>query len=490
MRKLLYFFGAVIFLSCTKSPSPDPVPSPVDPPKSSDKTITIFNFKAADNTGALTTDITGTIGTDSIYLLLPYGTAVNNLKPAITIKGKSVSPASLLMQDFTNPVEYTVTAEDGSTKKYIVVVSVAAVDATIYIGGQDFNHAGHMYAVDANTGKTKWISAASQIMFGSATYANGLVYYGDAAGYLYALDASTGSEKWRYKTDSIIPSTPTVANGVIYFGSYDQYLYALNASTGGLIWKFKLTPLADYAAYSNPTVVDGVLYVGGYNGIIYAFDAATGVVKWTYDDNHGGDIDGLSSPAVVNGILYIGDNYNNVLAINASDGSLKWKFNSMSIYQDAEFYPSPTIADGTLYVCSSAIDNSVYALDANTGTLKWRYVTPQEINASPIVAFNLVYLGNRSGQGANFYALDTQTGTPVWTHYSTGEYTNSATVFGNNVYAASYSQLLCFDAKTGDVKWIYETPAVENFREGFFSSACIVDANGNVYQSGVSGDHQ
>jgi hypothetical protein len=127
MKKLFYFFICIIFLGCTGSPS-----NPVTPPKSSDKTITVFNLKAADNVGVLTYDVSGIISTDSIYVLVPYGTAVNNLKPSITIKGKSVSPASLAAQNFTNPVEYTVTAEDGSTKKYVVVVvTEAGPDITV-----------------------------------------------------------------------------------------------------------------------------------------------------------------------------------------------------------------------------------------------------------------------------------------------------------------------------------------------------------------------
>lgn len=488
MKKLLYLFISATFLSCTNSPS-NPLTPPDNPNNSSEKLITTFNLKNTDNQGILNTDITGTITTDSIHLLVPAGTNVTNLKPSITIKGKSVYPASLTAQNFIDPVEYTVTAEDGSIKKYVVVVAIAAIDATIFIGGQDFNSKGHLYAIDANTGNTKWISAASGIMFGSPAYANGTVYYGAEDGYFYALDANSGTEKWKYKTNDIINCTPTVVNDIVYFHSYDQYLYALNASSGSLIWKFKQSFSTDVVNFSNPTVVDGVLYIGCYNGFVYALNASTGSVNWSYNTNNGAPDYSLSSPAVVNGTLHIGDGRNNVLALNTSDGSLKWNFNSMSVLKGAEFYPSPTIENQTLYICSSATDNTVYALDINTGTLKWQYVTAQQITASPIVAFNLLYIGNRSGQGANFYALDTQTGIPVWTHYSTNEYTNSATVFNDNVYAGSFSKLFCFDAKTGDIKWTFETPNIGS-REGFFSSACIVDANGNTYQSGVSGEQQ
>lgn len=171
MKKLLYFFVAVTFSSCTKSPSPDPVP-PVDPPKSSVKTITIFNFKSTDNAGVLTADITGTISADSIYLQLPYGTSATNLKPAITIKGKSVSPASLEAQNFTNPVEYTVTAEDGSTKKYVVVVTESMTDITVDNKWQcDIN--GVLYSGTMDTSFINIINSQGTPFYDSLVYFTG-----------------------------------------------------------------------------------------------------------------------------------------------------------------------------------------------------------------------------------------------------------------------------------------------------------------------------
>ena len=61
------------------------------------------------------------IGT-SINLTLPYGTDLVSLTPTITHTGVSISPASGVETDFTNPVNYTVTADDRSVKVYIATV--------------------------------------------------------------------------------------------------------------------------------------------------------------------------------------------------------------------------------------------------------------------------------------------------------------------------------------------------------------------------------
>src|SRR5688572_29768333 len=102
------------FISCIKN---DPIqPSGL----SSDKSITYFGFKVTNNLG-LSGDIDGIIGQDTIKLILPYSVPRNNLMPTVIFTGKSISPESNVAQNFNTPFTYTVTAEDGTTKKYIVV---------------------------------------------------------------------------------------------------------------------------------------------------------------------------------------------------------------------------------------------------------------------------------------------------------------------------------------------------------------------------------
>ncbi len=63
----------------------------------------------------------------TVVLNAPVGTNVTNLEPSINVSPKSaVSPASNVPQNFTGPVVYTVTAEDGSTQNYTVTVFGAA----------------------------------------------------------------------------------------------------------------------------------------------------------------------------------------------------------------------------------------------------------------------------------------------------------------------------------------------------------------------------
>ncbi|WP_147433444.1 S-layer homology domain-containing protein [Paenibacillus ginsengarvi] len=84
------------------------------------KAITAFSFATPAVVGMVDE------GSGTITVNVPYGTNVTSLTPTITHTGASVSPGSGVVRDFTNPVTYTVTAADNSTKDYIVTVNVAA----------------------------------------------------------------------------------------------------------------------------------------------------------------------------------------------------------------------------------------------------------------------------------------------------------------------------------------------------------------------------
>ena len=60
----------------------------------------------------------------TVNVVMPFGTDLTNLTPTITISaGATISPQSGVAQNFTNPVQYTVTAQNGTTKIWTVTVT-------------------------------------------------------------------------------------------------------------------------------------------------------------------------------------------------------------------------------------------------------------------------------------------------------------------------------------------------------------------------------
>jgi hypothetical protein len=85
----------------------------------SDKQITAFGFLSPAAVGVIDESA------KTITVNVPAGTDVTALTPSITVStGATVNPASGVVNNFTNPATYTVTAEDGSKAVYVVTVII------------------------------------------------------------------------------------------------------------------------------------------------------------------------------------------------------------------------------------------------------------------------------------------------------------------------------------------------------------------------------
>jgi glucan-binding YG repeat protein len=97
----------------------------------------------------------GVISGTNIRVTVPAGTDVTALAPTIIVsEGASVSPASGVARDFTAPVTYTVTAENGGAKTYTVTVAFANDDPGISGWVED---SGAWYFYESGAAQTGWL---------------------------------------------------------------------------------------------------------------------------------------------------------------------------------------------------------------------------------------------------------------------------------------------------------------------------------------------
>ena len=82
------------------------------------QTKSIMSFRFADFS------VNGTINGTNIRVTVPNIVNLTMLVPTIEHDGKSISPASGAAQNFSSPIQYTVTAEDSTTQNYTVTVNV------------------------------------------------------------------------------------------------------------------------------------------------------------------------------------------------------------------------------------------------------------------------------------------------------------------------------------------------------------------------------
>ena len=129
---IVYLLLAFIILGCKKDDAPPITPVTViesapeeEPVLSSEKQLIGFRFTGIENNG-VTVDIPGEIDElgKTIALEMPSGTEINALEPNLEIPDMAVyEPTGL--QDFSTPINYTITAEDGTSSTYLVTIDVA-----------------------------------------------------------------------------------------------------------------------------------------------------------------------------------------------------------------------------------------------------------------------------------------------------------------------------------------------------------------------------
>ncbi|WP_344923959.1 leucine-rich repeat domain-containing protein [Aquimarina addita] len=126
---IIYVISLIFTISCTK----EIVSNDIAIEQSDEKNILEFSILAERN-GALLTDAQAIIDEDTktINIVMPYGISLESLQPSIVYtENASIYPDPLQAQDFSIPVVYTITAEDGTEVMYQVFVTAAAVSQKV-----------------------------------------------------------------------------------------------------------------------------------------------------------------------------------------------------------------------------------------------------------------------------------------------------------------------------------------------------------------------
>jgi outer membrane protein assembly factor BamB len=138
---------------------------------------------------------------------------------------------------------------------------------------------------------------------------------------------------------------------------------------------------------------------------------------------------------------------------------LAWRFKA-----NGPVVSSAAIDQGRVYVGSD--DGNLYALDLEKGTEIWRFKTNDMVESSPCVVKDTVFTGSTDGF---LYALATEDGALRWKQETGAKILGGVNFFlpeGDDkarVLAGSYdNNLYCFDAKTGEELWVYESDSYIN----------------------------
>lgn len=131
LRKLLFLSALLLAFACGKDdetkPAPDPgTEEPAEPEVKKAAELKSFVFEASKNPQYLIDDVECTIKGNEVSGLVPYTAAIDKLIPTFsgefvsaTVGGKA-QQSGVTQNDFSSPVVYTLTGEDGKTAEYKV----------------------------------------------------------------------------------------------------------------------------------------------------------------------------------------------------------------------------------------------------------------------------------------------------------------------------------------------------------------------------------
>ncbi len=302
----------------------------------------------------------------------------------------------------------------------------AVADGRVHVVSYD----GRLWTLDARTGEVLWKFATEgerrfearglhgmqprtqtfadmyDVYLSSPLVVGGKVYFGSGDGHVYALDAATGRLAWKFATGDVVHASPAFADGLVVVGSWDGKLYALDAATGAQRWAFQagVDPLIhnQQGFQSSPAIAGGTVFTGCRDGHLYAISLEDGTPKWSVD-TEGSWVN--ASPAVADGRVYFATaDTARWQVVDAATGQPVQPVGSTQAY----VFGSPTVAGDTVLV--GVLNGSLQARDRLDGRLLWTFRTDAaQANRDWVLApdgrFNAGWLftsswGDASAEGA------------------------------------------------------------------------------------------
>jgi len=166
---------------------------------------------------------TSTINTadHTVAVTMPFGTNLASLSPSIGISADAtINPASGIARDFSSPVSYTVTAQDGTTQSWIVNVAsqagsseknITAFSVPAQLGNAAINTTNHTVVATVLYGTNRTSLAPSISVSSNATINPASGTARDfSTPLLYTVTAQDGStQAWTVSVNQSAPSTET-----------------------------------------------------------------------------------------------------------------------------------------------------------------------------------------------------------------------------------------------------------------------------------------
>jgi outer membrane protein assembly factor BamB len=271
---------------------------------------------------------------------------------------------------------------------------------------------------------------------------------------LLAIDTD-GSVAWSHSTPGVVSRSVAVAGGLVFAVTGDGYLVAVDREGGSEQWRqgtnLTLTP---------PTTGDGVVCVGSKSGELLAFDAVDGTFRWRHSEpvNYSGPgwirevpNDLYPTPAIADGTVYVHfphDDGTRLFSLGASDGSVEWE---TTIAEGTEVY-APVVGEDGIYVLGGEF---VKRVSRSGGVQQWSVSTSVGAHSlePPALGEGAVFVSTHDNSRATYLALGKDSGEIVWQYEADGEAMNGVSTDGSTAYVVADGSLVAINGETGLENW-------------------------------------
>ena len=335
--------------------------------------------------------------------------------------------------------------------------SPVIVGNNVFFSGAD-DQARELYCYDLNTGEKRWTVSASGIpgspktmpktSHGTGLAASTVVADGGHVCAIFAtgdmICADTNGKLLWSKNVGVPDNHYGYASSLLLFRDmvivqYDNQanprVFALDLATGAEKWSKSRPEKITWSSPIIATVNNQPQLVLMGNPAITAYNPMNGEQLWRVECLTG---EVGSSPCSANGVVFGASEYSKLIAINGADGSVLW--------ESTDYLPevsSPVATKDNLYLATSY--GMVAAFDAKTGELRKEHDLGVEFYSSPVIVGGKMYLFSNSGK-MHIFSADNEF--QLLDSFETGEATMSTPAFTDGkIVVRTESSIYCVAAK-------------------------------------------
>lgn len=275
-----------------------------------------------------------------------------------------------------------------------------------------------VHVLDQSTGKLLFSApadaplAAAPVVFpggGEGGDVPALVFV-DEAGTVYAQNGLSGDipRSWTASVGGRVVATPVLANDALVIATLDGRVVALERGSGEVRWQYPAEG-AIGEVRGAPAYRDGIVYVTDGEGLLHLLDAASGAPVC---DPYDALFAVVVPPIVAGGAVYVGTDNGPVAVIaegtcgSAAPGRHPVYPNSVPVRIP------PSVSGEEMYVVEAQRLLAIpLAVENDPGAIDWVFDAGSRLTAPPLVAGDVVYVGNQDGV---VFGVDAATGEELW----------------------------------------------------------------------------